>query len=69
MFLPPLLFAALAVMFYIGMQRENPDQLPSVFIGRPAPPLSAGVLPGGAPVTDADLRQGGVVVVNFWASR
>lgn len=68
MFLPPLLFAALAVMFYIGMQRENPDQLPSVFIGRPAPPLSAGVLPGFAPVTDADLRQGDVVVVNFWAS-
>ena len=37
MFLPPALFVALAVMFYVGMQRENPDDLPSVFVGKAAP--------------------------------
>lgn len=68
MFLPPVLFAALAAMFYLGMQRENPDELPSVFLGRQAPPLSAAELPGFTPLTDADLRRGDVVVVNFWAS-
>ena len=68
MFLPPVLFAALAVMFYLGMQRENPADLPSVFIGRQAPALAAATLPGFAPLTGADLRRGDVVVVNFWAS-
>ena len=42
MFLPPMLFAALAVMFYVGMTRENPDELPSVFIGKQAPAADIG---------------------------
>ena len=28
MLLPPVIFAGLAAMFYIGMQRDDPDQLP-----------------------------------------
>lgn len=68
MFLPPALFVALAVMFYVGMQRENPDDLPSVFIGKAAPALTGGALPGYPQLTEADLRKGDVVVVNFWAS-
>jgi cytochrome c biogenesis protein CcmG, thiol:disulfide interchange protein DsbE len=33
MILPPVIFAGLAAMFYLGMQRDDPDALPSV---RPA---------------------------------
>lgn len=68
MALPPLLFAALAAMFWIGMQRENPDELPSTFIGRAAPVVQLAPL-GDLPVlTDAALRAPGVKLVNFWAS-
>ena len=34
MLLPPLIFAGLAGVFYVGMQRDNPNDLPSTFIGR-----------------------------------
>ena len=68
MIAPPLIFAGLAALFYFGMQRENPDDLPSTFIGRPAPPVPEADLPGRADFDDARLRDGEVTVVNFWAS-
>ncbi|WP_228156779.1 DsbE family thiol:disulfide interchange protein [Fuscovulum blasticum] len=68
MALPPVIFAGLAAMFYVGMQRENPGELHSVFIGKPAPVLPGTGLPGVTQLTDADLRKGEVTVVNFWAS-
>ncbi|MGL5008421.1 MAG: DsbE family thiol:disulfide interchange protein [Paracoccaceae bacterium] len=68
MLLPPLLFAALALAFWMGMQRENPGELPSTFVGQQAPTVGAEVLAGVAGLTDADLRTGEVTVVNFWAS-
>ena len=68
MALPPVLFLGLAAMFYVGMQRQNPDELPSVFIGKQAPVVPAAGLPGIPALTDADLRSGEVTVVNFWAS-
>ena len=34
---PPLIFAALAAMFYVGMSRENPDELPTALAGKAAP--------------------------------
>ena len=68
MILPPILFAGLAALFLLGMQRENPTDIPSVFIGRPAPTLPSTGL-GEIPVlTAADLSTGEVTVVNFWAS-
>ena len=66
--LPPLLFVGLALTFYVGMYRGNPDDLPSAFIDKAAPALPAGILPGYPALTDADLRGGEITVVNFWAS-
>ncbi|WP_113913458.1 DsbE family thiol:disulfide interchange protein [Roseovarius dicentrarchi] len=68
MIAPPVLFACLAGLFYIGMQRGDPNSLPSVFIGQPAPPVPEKPLPGRALLRDADLRTGEVTIVNFWAS-
>jgi cytochrome c biogenesis protein CcmG/thiol:disulfide interchange protein DsbE len=68
MVLPPVLFLGLAGMFYVGMQRDNPDDLPSVFLDREAPAVPALALPGIPGLTAADLRSGQVTVVNFWAS-
>ncbi|NHB77665.1 DsbE family thiol:disulfide interchange protein [Rhodobacter calidifons] len=68
MVLPPVLFAGLAGLFYAGMQRDNPGELRSVFVGRAAPALPATTLPGIPGLTEADLRSGEVTVVNFWAT-
>ena len=68
MIAPPLIFAGLAALFFVGMQRGDPDALPSVFIGKPAPGVPAATLEGRAELTDDMLRSGEVTVVNFWAS-
>ena len=68
MILPPAIFAALAGLFLAGMMRDNPDELPSTFVGRQAPALPAEALPGTELLTAADLTGGDVTVVNFWAS-
>ncbi|MGR3323052.1 MAG: DsbE family thiol:disulfide interchange protein [Pseudooceanicola sp.] len=68
MLAPPLIFAALAGVFYVGMQRENPDALPSAIAGQMAPPVAVTPL-GELPVLEAGaLATGEVVLVNFWAS-
>ncbi len=46
MVLPPVLFAGLAAVFYVGMHREGAGELRSVFIGKPAPVLPETGLPG-----------------------
>ena len=68
MLLPPVLFLGLAAMFLWGMNRDDPDALPSVFIGKAAPALPVAVLEGFAPLADTDLRAGELTIVNFWAS-
>jgi cytochrome c biogenesis protein CcmG, thiol:disulfide interchange protein DsbE len=74
MYLPPILFAGLATMFIVGMNREDPDSLPSAMIGREAPlvqgaPLGTGRNgEGAAGFDDAALRAPGVKLVNYWAS-
>jgi cytochrome c biogenesis protein CcmG, thiol:disulfide interchange protein DsbE len=68
MILPPLLFVGLAVMFWAGMGRDDPNGLPSTRVGQAAPALPPEGLPGYPALADADLRSGQVTLVNFWAS-
>jgi cytochrome c biogenesis protein CcmG/thiol:disulfide interchange protein DsbE len=68
MILPPVLFAGLAAMFYVGMNRENPDALPSALAGQQAPGMVLTDLGANPAFTDATLREPGVKLVNYWAS-
>jgi cytochrome c biogenesis protein CcmG, thiol:disulfide interchange protein DsbE len=67
---PLVLFAALAGLFYVRLYAGDPARLPSALIGRPVPefklePLAGVPLPG---FETADLKAGGVTIVNVWAS-
>lgn len=68
MFLPPIIFAGLAATLYIGMNRDNPDDLPSTLIGKLAPMLPTEPLADVPLLTKADLQTGQITLVNFWAS-
>jgi cytochrome c biogenesis protein CcmG/thiol:disulfide interchange protein DsbE len=66
---------AIAALFAFALTSGDPTKLPSALIGRPVPqtefPPLEGLLNSGRPVpgfTAADLAQGKVSVVNFWAS-
>jgi cytochrome c biogenesis protein CcmG, thiol:disulfide interchange protein DsbE len=72
--LPIVVFAGLAVLFVVGLSRDDPSRVPSVLIGKPAPEFDLPPLEGltrqGSPVpgfATADL-QGRVTLVNIWAS-
>ncbi|MEM6587264.1 MAG: DsbE family thiol:disulfide interchange protein [Pseudomonadota bacterium] len=65
---PPLIFAGLALMFFIGLQRDDPDALPSQMEGRAAPAVTVTEMAGFEPLTDVQLREGGVKILNYWAS-
>ncbi len=68
MIAPPVIFAGLALLFYFGMQRENPNSLPSALKGKPAPEVVLGRLGQQKLFDDNGLRADGVKLVNFWAS-
>ncbi len=68
MLAPPVLFAALAALFYFGMLRDDPDGLPSTMEGRAAPAVQVTALGTKPAFADSALRDGGVKLVNFWAS-
>ncbi|WP_163849456.1 DsbE family thiol:disulfide interchange protein [Pseudooceanicola aestuarii] len=68
MIAPPVIFAGLAAVFFIGMQREDPDALPSALEGREAPEVVLTQLGPSEPFGDEALRAGEVALVNFWAS-
>jgi len=68
MFLPPVLFAGLAALFIVGMNRDNPDELPSALTGKIAPAVVVTQVGDGPVFSDADLRVPGVKLVNFFAS-
>lgn len=67
--LPPLVFLGFATVAWVGLRRDNPEELPSALVGQAAPGLGRLTQLGdGPPPTDADLRAPGVKLVNFWAS-
>ncbi|MEL7116699.1 MAG: DsbE family thiol:disulfide interchange protein [Pseudomonadota bacterium] len=68
MIAPPAVFLAMAALFYVGMQRENPDELPSQFVGNAPPPIAEATLPGIPGVSPEALANGDIRLVNFWAS-
>lgn len=51
-----------------GMQRENPDALPSALVGQAAPAVEVVPLGDLPTFAAADLADGRVKIVNFWAS-
>jgi cytochrome c biogenesis protein CcmG, thiol:disulfide interchange protein DsbE len=72
--LPLVLFLALAALFFYRLGAGDPSRLPSVLIGREAPPTElppvTGLERNGAPVpgiVPADFK-GAVTVLNVWAS-
>lgn len=65
--LPLVLFAGLAVAFWVGLQRD-PSKLPSQLIDRPVPEFSLPPVTAGLPgLTSADL-QGEPALLNVFAS-
>ncbi len=73
---PVLIFAAVAGLFAVALQKGDPSRLPSAMIGRLAPTMSlppvAGITRDNRPVAGLepaqDLRRGRPSIVNFWAS-
>jgi cytochrome c biogenesis protein CcmG/thiol:disulfide interchange protein DsbE len=74
MALPLVAFAALAALFWFGLQAGDPSRIPSALIGRPAPqtalPALEGLVVNGTPVPglDPNAFKGKVSLVNVWAS-
>lgn len=70
-FVPLFLFAALALLFFLRLFAGDVSRLPSALIGKEIPhfalPPVAGLAerPG---LADQDMRQGGVTVLNVFAS-
>ena len=74
MLLPLIVFAGLAVLFWLKLGDGDPSKIPSALIGRPAPqtmlPPLAGLTVDGTQVPGLDpaMFKGKVSVVNIWAS-
>lgn len=68
MLAPPVIFAAFVALAAVGMFRDDPTQLRSTLIGKPAPEITPVALDGFDGVTRENLVTGEVTLVNFWAS-
>lgn len=65
---PLLIFAVLTLLFFLGMNGLEKDELRSTLIGSSAPAITQVPLAGYPAVAPEDLRLGKVALVNFWAS-
>ncbi|WOJ90555.1 DsbE family thiol:disulfide interchange protein [Methylocapsa polymorpha] len=71
LYAPLVLFAALVGLFFIRLFSGDASLLPSALIGKEVPPFALPPVEGLADrpgFTDADLRRGGVTLVNVFAS-
>jgi cytochrome c biogenesis protein CcmG, thiol:disulfide interchange protein DsbE len=72
--LPLIIFAAIAIMFWLRLGNSDPSRIPSALIGRSAPenvlPPLKGLLKSGVqvPGLDPSAFKGQISVVNVWAS-
>ena len=66
-FIPLAIFLALAVLLGVGLTLK-PREVPSPFIGKPAPSFKLPQLKSGAPDFDPAQMKGQVWVLNVWAS-
>jgi cytochrome c biogenesis protein CcmG/thiol:disulfide interchange protein DsbE len=70
-FLPLIFFGALAALFLVRLFAGDASRLPSSLVGKQVPAFSLGGvegLPGANGLSDAELRQGHVTLVNIFAS-
>jgi cytochrome c biogenesis protein CcmG/thiol:disulfide interchange protein DsbE len=74
MLLPLIVFAGLAVLFWLRLGDGDPSKIPSALLGHPAPQTTLPPLPGltvdgtQVPGLDPVMFKGKVSVVNVWAS-
>ena len=68
MLAPLVIFAGFAGLAFVGLQREDPEGLPSALAGRQAPAVALTPLGNEPLFSDSDLRDGEVKLVNYWAS-
>ena len=73
--LPLIIFAGLSVIFAIGLFSGDASKVPSALIGKPAPAITLGALPGlqrdGTPIPNfgnGELAAGKASIVNVFAS-
>ncbi len=69
--IPLTLFLLLVVLAFSALQRENRTVIPSVYIGKQAPPLDLATLGSFPQVTEEDLRtnkKDQITLINFWSS-
>lgn len=67
LFIPLIVFVFLSALLYWGMSR-NPDDLPSVLIGKPLPGFNLPTLNNPAVTVTRDNIIGKPFIMNFWAS-
>lgn len=68
MFIPLVVVAGFMGAAYFAMLRQDPNAMPTALAGKPAPVVRLEALGTAAPFADADLRDGTIKLVNFWAS-
>jgi len=68
MFLPLIVVAGFVGASFWAMNRQDPNAMPSTFVGKAAPPVEIQPLGEADLFADADLRDGKIKLVNFWAS-